>query len=215
MIMKNLSLGLLASILLCQTAFAAEQATSSMTEKPAKSAAQFSTVNFNYPNADKVEGFRFSTLHGKTANMKGLDLTLLGMSETDNFSGVSFSLFAGINKVNKHFSGVSLSAANWHLGQDEGLNIGLVNVTNSVKGVNFGIVNLSNTVAGANIGFINYNKKFSLVDFGVMNIAKTAKFQFGIFNVAENLQGLQIGLLNYAENGVVKILPLVNFRKTF
>jgi len=48
-----------------------------------------------------------------------------------------------------------------------------------------------------------------------MNYAKTTKFQFGLFNVTENLQGLQIGLLNYAENGVVKILPLINFKRSF
>lgn len=213
MVLKNLWIGVFSSLLLCQTAFAANE--QQPTTSSSKAAAQFSTVDFNYPNADTVEGFRFSTLHGKSSSMQGLDLTVLGMSETDNFSGVSLGLFAGINKVNKSFNGVSLNAVNWHLGKDEGLNIGIVNSTNSVKGVNFGIVNLSNTVAGANIGFINYNKKFSLVDIGIMNVAKTTKFQFGIFNIAENLQGLQIGLLNYAENGVVKILPLVNFRKTF
>lgn len=211
MVRKTLSLGLIVSLLFCQTAFAADQ----QAPTTAKAAAQFSTIDFNYPNSDTVEGFRFSTLHGKTSSMQGLDLTVLGMSETDDFSGLSLGLFAGINKVNKSFSGVAFNTVNWHLGHDEGVNIGLLNSTNSVKGVNFGIVNLSNSVAGANIGFINYNKKFSLVDFGVMNIAKTTKFQFGIFNIAENLQGLQIGLLNYAENGVVKILPLVNFRKTF
>lgn len=202
--LKKMCISLLVSLFICQSAIASEEAP-----------VQFSTVNFNAPNTDKVNGFHFSTLHGKTGDVKGFDMTVLGLSEMDNFSGFSLNLLLGINKVNNNFNGAALSLMNWHLGQDTGFNFAIINKTNSVKGVNMGIANLSNTVAGANIGFINHSDKFSLVDFGVMNIAKTAKFQFGIFNIAENLQGLQIGLINYAENGVVKILPLVNFRKTF
>lgn len=204
MIFKKLCLGLLTGLFISQAAIAGEPV-----------AAQFSTVNFNYPSTEQVKGFHFTTIHGKTSDVEGLDITVLGLSEMDKFSGVSMNLFFGVSKIKEEFNGLSLSAMNWHQGKDTGLNVGIVNNTQYVKGVNLGAINLSNTVAGANIGFINYSQKLSLIDFGGMNVAKAAKFQFGLINVAENLQGLQIGIINYAENGIVKILPLVNFRKSF
>jgi len=177
--------------------------------------AQFSTVGFNGPDSQDVNGFRFSLFHGQTESVQGFDMAALGLSEVDKLEGVSFNLLLGASKVNKEFSGASFSLFNWHLGQDTGFNMAIVNNTTQVKGVNFAIVNLSKSVAGANIGLINHTDRLSLMDFGVMNYAKTTKFQFGLFNVTENLQGLQIGLLNYAENGVVKILPLINFKHSF
>lgn len=177
--------------------------------------AQFSTVGFNGPDSQDVNGFRFSLFHGQTESVQGFDMAVLGLSEVDELEGVSFNLLLGASKVNKTFTGASFGLLNWHLGQDTGFNMAVVNNTAQVKGVNFAAVNLSKSVAGANIGFVNYSDRFSLVDVGVMNYAKTAKFQFGLFNVTENLQGLQIGLLNYAENGVAKILPLINFKHSF
>ncbi len=200
---KKICLAMLATLSLSQTAIA--------NELPA----QFSTVGLNAPTGQDVNGFRLALLHGQTESVQGFDMAVLGLSEADKLEGVSFNLLLGASKVNKEFSGASFSLFNWHLGNDTGFNMALVNNTNQVKGVNLAMVNLSKTVAGANIGLVNYSDRLSLVDFGVMNYAKTTKFQIGIFNMTENLQGLQIGLLNYAENGVVKILPLINFQQSF
>ncbi|QFI39604.1 hypothetical protein FR932_18175 [Moritella marina ATCC 15381] len=200
---KKICLAMLATLSLSQAAIA--------NELPA----QFSTVGLNAPAGQDVDGFRLALFHGQTETVQGFDMAVLGLSEVDKLEGVSFNLLLGASKVNKEFSGASFSLFNWHLGRDTGFNMALVNNTHHVKGVNLAMVNLSKTVAGANIGLINYSDRLSLVDFGVMNYAKTAKFQIGIFNMTENLQGLQIGLLNYAENGVVKILPLINFQQSF
>ena len=200
---KKICLAILATVSLSQTATA--------NEVPA----QFSTIGLNAPESQDVNGFRLSLFHGQTATVQGFDMAALGLSEVDKLDGISFNVLLGASKVNNEFSGASFSLFNWHLGHDTGVNMALVNNTTHVKGVNLAIVNLSKTVAGANVGLVNYSDKLSLVDFGAMNYAKTAKFQFGIFNVAENLQGLQIGLLNYAENGVIKILPLINFKHSF
>lgn len=200
---KKIGLVILAAFSLSQVAVANEVA------------AQFSTVGLNAPDSQQVDGFRLSLFHGQTEAVQGFDMAVLGLSEVNKLDGISFNLLLGASKVNNEFSGAAFSLFNWHLGQDTGFNMALVNNTNHVKGVNFAMVNLSKTVAGANIGLINYSEKLSLLDFGVMNYAKTTKFQFGLFNMTENLQGLQIGLLNYAENGVVKILPLINFQQSF
>jgi len=200
---KTIFLAAITALSLSQTALA--------TQVPA----QFSTVDFNGPSSQDVNGFRLALFHGQTESVKGFDMAVLGLSEVNKLEGISFNLLLGASKVNDEFSGASFSLLNWHLGKDNGLNMALVNDTNQVKGVNFAMVNLSKSVAGANIGLVNYSERLSLVDVGVMNYAKTTKFQFGLFNVTENLQGLQIGLLNYAENGVVKILPLINFKHSF
>lgn len=200
---KKICIGLIAALSICQPAIG--------NEIPA----QFSTVEFNFPAAEQVRGFRLSMLHGKTTSVNGFDMALFGLSEVDKLEGVSFNLLFGASKVNKEFRGASFSLLNWHLGQDTGANFAFVNNINRVKGFNVGMLNFSKTVAGANIGLVNYTDKFSIVDVGAMNYAKTAKFQFGIFNITENLQGLQIGLLNYAENGVTPILPIINFRHSF
>lgn len=200
---KKIGMAILVALSLSQTAVA--------NEVPA----QFSTVGLNVPKSQDVNGFRFSLFHGQTEKVQGFDMAVLGLSEVDKLDGISFNLLLGASKVNKEFSGASFGLFNWHLGQDTGFNMALVNNTSHVKGVNLAMVNLSKTVAGANIGLVNYSDRLSLVDFGVMNYAKTTRFQFGLFNVTENLQGLQIGLLNYAENGVVKILPLINFKRSF
>jgi len=203
MAFKKVCITMLAALSLSQAAVA--------NEVPA----QFSTVGFNGPDSQDVNGFRFSLVHGQTESVQGFDMAALGLSEVDTLEGVSFNLFLGASKVNKEFTGASFSVFNWHLGRDTGFNMAIINNTNHVKGVNLAMFNLSQTVAGANIGLVNYSEKLSLVDFGVMNYAKSTKFQFGLFNMTENLQGLQVGLLNYAENGVVKILPLINFNHSF
>ena len=177
--------------------------------------AQFSSLGFNAPVSERVDGFRLSLLHGKTDNMRGFDMALLGMSEVNTLNGVSFNLLLGASKVNKRFDGAAFGLYNWHLGQDNGFNFALVNNTHRVKGVNLAAVNLSGSVAGANIGLVNYSDRLTLIDFGAVNYAKSAKFQFGLVNMTDNLQGLQIGLINYAQNGVLPILPLINFKHSF
>ncbi|MGL5031630.1 MAG: VC2662 family protein [Aeromonas sp.] len=162
---------------------------------------QVSLPGVNLPGSQQVEGFRASLLHGRTANVKGIDLPILGLSDVDQFSGLQLGVFLGAGRVRQQFNGVALNLFNWHQGQDTGVNFGLVNVTNNVHGVNVGAFNVAKGNALANIGVVNY--------------AERTTFQIGLINATQHLDGLQIGLANYAANGILPLMPLVNFQKSF
>jgi len=162
---------------------------------------QFSIPGQNMPASQQVEGVRLSLLNGRTSSVSGLDISVLGLSEVDSLKGVEIGFFFGASRIKREFTGAAFSLMNWHEGRDAGLNMGFVNLVNEVRGLNFGAVNISQGNSLANIGVINY--------------AERASFQFGIFNAAKRLDGVQIGIVNYAENGVIPVLPLVNFSKSF
>ncbi|MFM2482871.1 VC2662 family protein [Celerinatantimonas sp. YJH-8] len=162
---------------------------------------QLSLPGVNFPANDEVKGARFSFLYGRTKNVTGLDIPILSLSDIDNFTGVQFAPFLGVGYVRNQFKGVGIGLVNWHDGHDLGANIGLVNVTRNVQGLNLGAVNIS--------------RDQSLVDLGFVNYAPKTTFQLGLVNATQNLQGIQIGLVNYAANGVLPVMPIVNFNKSF
>ncbi|MDO2949819.1 VC2662 family protein [Aeromonas simiae] len=162
---------------------------------------QLSLPGVNLPSDNQVKGLRLSALYGRTSDVSGVDISLLGLSDTDSFTGVQLGVFFGAGHVRSQFKGVALGLANWHEGHDTGVNVGLVNLTNNVEGLNFGAVNVAKGNALANVGLVNY--------------AERTTFQLGFINATKHLDGLQIGLANYAENGIFPLLPLVNFKKSF
>ncbi|MGL6258864.1 VC2662 family protein [Vibrio sp. WXL103] len=158
----------------------------------------FSTLdNFNAPKDNSVTGVRLAVLHGHVDELKGLDLALLGMSETNSTVGVNLNLVFGANKVNQSMKGASFGLFNWNTGETIGLNLGGVNVTNDVKGVN--------------ASFVNYSTGDSMVDLGLVSLSEASTVQVGIFNNTEKIRGVQVGLINCASNGFVRCFPLFNF----
>jgi hypothetical protein len=159
----------------------------------------FSSLNgFNAPKADTVGGVRLAVLHGKVNEVKGVDIALLGMSETNKTTGVNFGIW-GAAKVNQSMTGVSLGFFNWIPGETTGLNMSAVNVTGDVK--------------GANLALINYSEGDTAFDWAAVSISKSSTVQLGIVNMTENIKGVQIGLLNCADNGFFKCFPFINFAK--
>jgi len=170
--------------------------------------------NNNFPDSQDVTGARLSLLYGEARNVKGLNVSVLGISEVENFTGLEFDWFFGANRVKNEFKGVALGWVNWHEGQDTGVNIGFVNFVNNVNGVNLGGFNYSQGVTKINVGLVNVGLYESLVDIGFVNYSESTTFQIGLVNATKNLDGLQVGIINYAENGIFPVLPLVNFRKS-
>jgi len=160
---------------------------------------QFSFFDFNAPEASEVSGVRFPAIYGKGGgDITGLDLQLLAYSEMESLKGVSVPLLlGGANRIKGEMVGVSAGLFNWHEGQDTGLNIGGVNVTNNVKGMNWGVVNIA--------------EGYSVADIGTVNISQKSNFQLSAVNVTEELDGLQIGFLNCAKNGFLPCFVLFNF----
>jgi len=158
----------------------------------------FSTLDFNAPNAESVKGARLSILHGKIDTLTGLDLALVGMSETNTTKGVNLG-FWGAAKVNQSMTGASLGLFNWMPGQTTGVNLGTVNVTGDVN--------------GANLGFVNYSEGNTVFDWAAVSVSKSSTVQLGFVNVTEQINGVQIGIINCADNGFFKCFPIINFAK--
>ncbi|UPQ86960.1 VC2662 family protein [Vibrio sinaloensis] len=164
----------------------------------AASPVMFSSINeFNAPDNSQVSGVRLSALHGKVDSVKGVDFSVVGMSETNTTTGVNFGLFLGASKVNQEMTGASLGLLNWNEGLTTGLNLGAVNLTNDVK--------------GANISVVNYSEGNTMVDVGAVNMSSESAVQVGIFNKTSKIEGVQVGLINCADNGFLPCFPIINF----
>ncbi len=157
-----------------------------------------SLEGFNAPQAETVAGVRLAVLHGKVDELKGVDVALLGMSETNKTTGVNLGIW-GVAKVNESMTGASLGIFNWSPGQTIGANLGAVNITGDAQ--------------GANIGFVNYSQGETIFDWAAVSISESSTVQLGLVNVTDNIKGVQIGLLNCAENGFFKCFPIINFPK--
>ncbi len=173
---------------------------------------QLGVPGTNMPADQTVKGVRFNLLYGKNTNMSGLDVNILALGETNNFTGVQLPIFYGLgaNKVNNSFTGVGLGAANIHLGQSTGVVLGFVNYTNDFTGLQWGFVNFNQKKSVINLGGINFNEGESIVDIGFINYAEKTTFQLGMVNFTNDLQGIQVGFINFAKNGFFPVFPFFN-----
>ncbi|EJK2116824.1 phaC PHA synthase [Vibrio navarrensis] len=171
----------------------------SSTTAMAATPVMFSSLNnFNAPDENAVSGVRLAALYGKVEELKGVDVAVVGLSETDRTTGVNLGFF-GASKVNQEMTGASLGFFNWNTGKTTGANVGAVNITNDVK--------------GANVSFVNYSEGNTMVDVGAANFSDTSTVQVGVFNKTAKIEGVQIGLINCADNGFFPCFPLINFAK--
>lgn len=156
----------------------------------ANQAVQLSMPNMNLP-AGNVEGVRLSVLYGKTDTVKGLDISLFGLAETKNFTGLAID-FIGAHRVKENFHGVSLGLVNWHDNVGKGGVIGTVNYTeNNFTGLQLGAFNYAGTLNGVQFGFVNATQRIN--------------------------KGVQIGLINYDASGTfvgkdLPVFPIINGR---
>jgi len=154
----------------------------------------------NAPKTKDVTGARFSFLYGKQGgNIKGVDIQLLSFSEMESLKGVSFSPISlvGANKITGNMTGAAFGLFNNHKGNDVGVNLAVVNLTNNVQGLNWGAVNVSTGT--------------TLADVGLVSLSKKSTFQLGFFNKTDDIDGVQIGLINCAKNGFLPCFPFVLF----
>ena len=160
---------------------------------------QLAVPSVNIPKDPDVSGMRLSFLYGKNHSTHGLDVGLLSVSDTSDFSGLA--LVAGVSKVTGAMSsGVAFSLVNYHTGTD--------------SGVNGAFINLLNEAGGAfNTGFVIIAKGATLVDLGGVNVSKSSGAQIGFINVTKHIKSFQFGFLNMAENGFLPVFPIFNFPK--
>jgi len=163
----------------------------------AETAAQFAAPNLQAPKDDSVNGLRFSLLYGKTQKVRGLDLGLLSISESGDFSGAGFIL--GLGRITGDMNGgAQFSLVNLHSGNDRGLNAAFVNLVHNAPGA-------------VDFGFLNIADGDTMADIGGLNVSKSSNVQIGFINVTQKITGFQFGFLNIAENGFLPVFPIFNF----
>ncbi|OQY42944.1 MAG: hypothetical protein B6227_00585 [Fusobacteriia bacterium 4572_74] len=178
----------------------------------AEASFQLGLPGTNIPADQSIKGVRLNLLYGKNTNMSGLDINILALGETNNFTGVQLNPFwiPGANKVNNSFTGVGIGVANIHLGQSTGVVLGFVNYTNNFNGLQWGLVNFNQRKSVINLGGVNFNQGESTVDIGFVNYAEKTTFQLGVVNFTNDLQGVQLGFINFAKNGIFPVFPIFN-----
>lgn len=160
---------------------------------------QLGLPNVNVPSDPQVNGMRLSFLYGKNHATHGLDVGVLAMSETSDFSGLA--LVGGVSRVTGRMdSGVAFSLINLHSGNDSGVNGAFINV-------------LNNTEGAFNTGFVIVATGTTLVDLGGVNVSKASTVQIGFINVTKRIKTFQFGFINMAENGFLPVFPVFNFPK--
>jgi hypothetical protein len=115
-----------------------------------------------------------------------------------------------------------------------GLDIGLLNHTETMGGIAIGMTNASfKTAIGLQLGILNQTNNLYGIQAGAFNGMAmliggpkntVAGFQVGLINAADNVYGFQVGLINYAKDlhgiqigllninkeGPFKALPIIN-----
>ncbi|MGL4865052.1 MAG: LA_2272 family surface repeat-containing protein [Cetobacterium sp.] len=178
----------------------------------------FPGLSLGASKEDSISKFSFNLLGATNNNITGLDLSLVGIRTVEgNFKGQHLSLIP-IEKftVKGDLNGGSFSLWNDVEGTVNGSVFGLVNTINDANGGAGGLVNLVKGNATSTFGLVSIVDGTVNKQFGFINRAESVSgVQFGFINSTRNLDGVQIGLVNHATNGVLPVLPLVNFRKTF
>jgi hypothetical protein len=157
------------------------------------------TPELKLANAEKVTGVRVPIFFGTTEKVTGVDFNLF-TSEVDEFTGVSGGIFLGagiFTKVNTKFRGIGLNIATLQGGDS--------------KGVLLGGFNMTNNFSGFKLGLFNYSKEHASVEVAIINYSNDVLVQGGLINITKNLRGVQFGLLNFAENGILPVMPFINF----
>ena len=170
-----------------------------------------------------------------TADFTGVSVS--GGDYTGRFAGFSPSLL--FNAFRGEFKGVSIcSVLSWCEKKASGVILtGGFNVVDEMRGVSLsGIYNhniKAKGICGSLIwngyergqgfafgGLVNSDSTYPKGEgywkgasfAGIANLAdEHSGVQLGLFNRSKKIKGLQIGLINCAENGILPVMPLINF----
>lgn len=108
----------------------------------------------------------------KTRDYNGLDLNLISLSKSKDFTGYQFSIF-GMNKIDGNFTGIGQGFINYHKRKTTGVQLGAINVSKDVKGAQWGLVNTTKKLEGFQIGLLNFAPNGFLPVFPFFNISKS------------------------------------------
>lgn len=148
-----------------------------------------------FDSSTSIHGLRINLIYGYNRDIRGLDLGLVNRN-SGSFGGVQLGV-VGISHGS--FTGWQANFVNYTEAKFVGLQLGAGNLAQGLLGIQWGAVSFVGMDAeGVQIAVVNYANRMS-------------GLQLGLVNICVQLKGLQIGLINLARNGVLPIMPIVNW----
>ena len=50
-----------------------------------------------------------------------------------------------------------------------------------------------------------------MINITIISFSETTNFQLGLINITDQINGVQVGFLNFAKNGILPVMPFLNF----
>ena len=151
-----------------------------------------------FPGPDwDVYGVRLNIFVGEHRNVGFVDVGVLGNIVNGNLTGVQL---AGIyNRVGSSDGAIEAACIMNDVRHDFcGVQLGLVNrVGGDMEGLQAGVINMTQDGAGIQMGLFNRAERFS-------------GLQIGVANYAYQLEGVQIGVFNVVEDSNIPFMPVLN-----
>ena len=140
---------------------------------------------------------RLNIFVGEHRNVGFVDVGVLGNIVNGNLTGVQL---AGIyNRVGSSDGAIEAACIMNDVRHDFcGVQLGLVNrVGGDMEGLQAGVINMTQDGAGIQMGLFNRAERFS-------------GLQIGVANYAYQLEGVQIGVFNVVEDSNIPFMPVLN-----
>lgn len=138
------------------------------------------------PPEISVSGLKLNLPYGSNCQITGVDLGIVSIAREQT------------SDLEAHVSALQVNLFNKTSGSFSGIQVGLVNLSETSSGIVVGLVNSTAQQAnGLEVGLVNTSLEFH-------------GLQVGIVNYTEFLQGVQIGLVNIATKSTLPFFPIVN-----
>ncbi len=139
------------------------------------------------PPEISISGLKLNLPYGSNAQVTGIDLGFVSIANEQG------------SDLEARVAALQVNLFNKTSGSFAGLQVGLVNLSDTSAGIMVGLVNsASSQVSGIEVGLVNTSLEFHGIEIGIVNYT-------------EFLQGLQIGLINIATKSTVPFFPIINF----
>ena len=132
------------------------------------------------PGSDSdVRGVRLNLFYGTCCNFSGLDIGFMGVSKSHangwliNLVSVTYGdglglHTSGVNYLSGDFNGLQIGLINW-TDSGDAFQVGLFNGAYDVKGLQLGLINVTDKMLGVQIGLLNFISYSDLSFFPILN----------------------------------------------
>ncbi len=133
-----------------------------------------------------ISGLKLNLPYGSNCQITGIDLGLVSITREEGAD------------LEARVAAFQMNLFNSNSGSFSGLQLGVVNLSDTSSGIIVGAVNSTNSRAsGIQLGLVNTSLEFR-------------GLEVGLVNYTEFLEGVQIGLINIATKSTLPFFPFIN-----